>query len=894
MGTAVGVTWGIITKLFATAANRNHGDGSPILATSLALASFISAYIRSRYGYRFFCIIWIFIDCFLLTRDPFEKTIAKSFYISLVYPSLIAAGVVSLVTILVPPMRMASDLVGQSGLDHLNKIMQSLNFSVENFFPSDESVSFSSSSSVIKRMFKEHESVLRNSMDDFHTAISSSEIELNYSNVSVSILKLLEPKFERITLAMSAQLAASFTLYETYNFSIYKNQDKEVEGDIRVSELRFSLPESTEVQQKRNIFTPQYQLHINGSLRAKVRPKDSKDRIVNLSNLYFSNVDHMSSLILGSLKLAHAIMKWLVSDVEHIPDERLRECIESLQEIDSKEENLMTEIFCTAFKETKKVNDFGGFEEIEDEEEVLVIAYYLFNLFEVAREVKNLLLLLEGLKAQRHNKPKLFFRKFNLSLFDKQKYANYAISALLTHFTAGDADKCDDEAPDDASGEEDDSPKVLNDQSFFDSVRYPLKFFLRKMRRKCWRVYHFTARSKDVRYGLKMAIGIGLLSIVAFQKSTAARYTLWNGQWSLISTLFVLEVTVSTTLRVGLFRTLGTLSGAVYAYAAWEVSQGWSYAIATLTFAISWVSCYVKYNTEYSGIATVFNITFPPILYGSYLKTSTISPFHLACIRFIVVNVGIGMAIVVNIVVFPYLARRVLKYKLGQASLLSLKQYTTLSDYLLSRNLYTNLTICEGYKKQISSLLVTARKLLQLVNMEFNLKGPFPVGIYNDLIIKLENLGIRLVVLNRVRSRFGLYLYYDVVKNMIDYRKDLIVSMTLTFYILYNSIMSKAPIPYFVPSCRQALWNLRLAIEEEGKRRFVTNGGILAQGAGSDGVAKDVPENHSWLPAQKNFFLYYVECQVIGDIVTDLEYSISLVRRINGEKENETIGKKMA
>lgn len=41
MGTAVGVTWGIITKLFATAANRNHGDGSPILATSLALASFI-------------------------------------------------------------------------------------------------------------------------------------------------------------------------------------------------------------------------------------------------------------------------------------------------------------------------------------------------------------------------------------------------------------------------------------------------------------------------------------------------------------------------------------------------------------------------------------------------------------------------------------------------------------------------------------------------------------------------------------------------------------------------------------------------------------------------------------------------------------------------------------
>ncbi|WBW74197.1 malate transmembrane transporter [Schizosaccharomyces osmophilus] len=876
LGTIIGLGWAVGSKFLAVIANRNGYSGAAVLAIFLTVGSFISGYIRSRYGYRSMCIMWIFIDCFLMTIDPRGKTVPSSFYTSLVYPSLIAAGVVFLVSLFIPPTRMASDLVGNSALSYLDELMNCLNGCLQGFFPSVDTSSSSYSSSEEYRLTN-YRTVLRDRLKKFSSDLRNSQFELNFSFIPIGVLKDIESVLHRTSLAMSANVAACVSLYRAFNFSHYHNH-----AESKVSESSsYSLRDSFNGIDS-DLFTPHFRLRGNPTLHSSPRPQPSKDVFKIYLDYFSQNVNDISNRLMASLQTSRSVLLWLISSSPEVPDEQILENISSLSEENIKENETIRNAIKMAFELSRNNRTFTGLYMFAADEDVFSISYYIFNLFEVAKEIRNLLIKLLFLKKFRTKRRKFYFHTF--SILKERGRDHDELHVLSTPFASHDIPDSGNSVEElVARGEEhnwEDNSKNTESLSFSGKVRKRLPRF----RSRLWKVSHWLIQSKDVKYGLKMAAGISLLSIVAFQKSTAHDYGEWNGQWALISTLFVLEVTVSATLRVGFFRALGTLSGAVYAYVAWEISRGWSYVIASLTFLVSWLSCYIMFRTSYAGVATVFNITFPPILYGAYLGNKS-SSFHLAVFRFLDVIVGIGMAIVVNIVVFPYLARRVLTKEIGKACQLNLQLYNTMSEYMLSSTHHASTSLCDDMENQIVFHLLKAGDLLLLTNMEFRLKGPFPGKLFQQLIDKLGIMTGRLVILNKVRARFGPYLYQEVVENVIRYRKSLIASISLTLYILSHSIMVKSPVPYFLPSSRNAHWNLRQAIMKDIQIKTGFSSDNPDDTYVSDESSPTALSAALWLHGNEGVLYYYAECQVIEEIVNDLEDLLMLVKRINGEEK---------
>ncbi|EPY50216.1 hypothetical protein SPOG_00977 [Schizosaccharomyces cryophilus OY26] len=877
LGTIIGLGWAVASKFLAIVANRNGYSGAAVLAIFLAIGSFISGYIRSRYGYRNMCIIWIFIDCFLMTIDPYGKSVPSSFYTSLVYPSLLAAGVVFLASLFIPPTRMASDLVGSSALSYLEELMNCLNGCLQGFFPSVNTSSTSYSSSEEYRLTS-YRTVLRDRLNKFRSDLRNSQFELNFSFIPIGVLKDLEKALQRTSLTMSANVAACVSLYRAFNFSRSHNYS---ESKVSAYSLENNMPYDGIDS---DLFTPQFRLQ--GSLHSNPRPQSSKEIFTTYLDYFSQNVNHISNRVMSSLQTAHSVLLWLISSSPAVSDEQLLDHISSLSEENIKEGETIRNAIKMAFEFSRCNRTFTGLYKFAADEDVFAIAYYLFNLFEVAKETRSLLANLLYLKKYRTKRRKFYFHTFSML---KERGRNHdelqILSAPFASQGTPDSENSVEELV--ARGEEhnwDDDSQDTKSLNFIGKM----KQVLQKHRRRLWKVSHWLIQSKDVKYGLKMAAGISLLSIVAFQRSTTHDYGKWNGQWALISTLYVLEVTVSATLRVGFFRALGTLSGAVYAYVTWEISRGWSYVIAALTFLVSWLSCYVMYHTKYAGVATVFNITFPPILYGAYLGNKN-STFHLAVFRFLDVIVGIGMAIVVNTVLFPYLARRVLIKEIGIACQLNLKLYNTMSEYMLSSTHHASASLCEDMENEIIYHLLKANDLLMLTNMEFRLKGPFPNKLFQQLIDKLGNMAGRLVVLNKVRARFGPYLYQEVVENVIRYRKNLIASISLTMYILSHSIIAKSPVPYFLPSSRNAHWNLRQAIMKDIQIKSGYSNESQQEGLVSDESSPTALSAALWLHGNEGVLYYYAECQVIEEIVNDLEDLLLLVKRINGEEKKPRI-----
>ncbi|EEB06939.2 hypothetical protein SJAG_02011 [Schizosaccharomyces japonicus yFS275] len=907
LGLTVGLIWAVIFKFLAVAANKNGANGAPLLAIGLTMGSFISSYVRSRYGYRIACIIWIFTDCFLMLGDPFGTTVPHTFYYSLTYPSLIAAGVVLLVTFCVPPIQTASDVVVRSAVEYLNECAKCVDV-----FMSDVK-HCSSNSKELDAMAASLLKSLRSKLDTFRTNAAASKFEVSYSYLPVTAYQNFLSHYEKLYTELSSCISSSLSLQRAFRRELNMHIPQ------RMSTTNSDKP-APFVSPVNDLFMAQHRIQNDIPVQHSAHYSQAKESIDVFFDRFSPTIAALTDFMNKGLAIASSTLKWCNTNEggEAVTEEKLATLIESISNANLVQKKSVHEALRVALviraKSLGKGNSLESSMEIDDL--LFSGAFFIFNLSELAIEVRKLLIELYALRSQRAPKKRLFF--YSTGVRDLN-YSGAFLPVLETPFH--NPDSAEDAEDDDAvtSSDYDDmemiTRKTTNSRDPHWKRRMYQWFYI--LRFRAWRLTRWCAKSKDIQYALKMSIGIGLLSIVAVHGSTAAKYQDWNGQWALISTLFVLEVSVSATLRVGLFRALGTFIGAVFAYVTWEISRGWSYVIAAINFLAAWPAAYVMYLSKFAGVSIVFCITFPPILYGAYLGSSH-SAFVLAVTRFLDVMVGITMAVIVNILIFPYVARSRLINELGNASRQLFELYSTLSENMLGNRHYADPELCEQIEQRIQRSLSSARSLLALTGMEFRLKGPFPIHLFASLIGRLERLGNRLLVLNTVRSHFNLGLYHEIVEQVLLYRKDLIATIALTIYILTHSITQKAPVPYFVPSCRNAHFNLREAIlknllskvESNSQQQSASN----KQNSGRGGLAdlsfsdfdtafgeydeeaentlKKIDSNlinakktEPLLDEYNGALAYYAECQVIEEIVNDLEFLLQLVKKINGEND---------
>ncbi|KAJ9122833.1 hypothetical protein QFC24_003869 [Naganishia onofrii] len=321
--------------------------------------------------------------------------------------------------------------------------------------------------------------------------------------------------------------------------------------------------------------------------------------------------------------------------------------------------------------------------------------------------------------------------------------------------------------------------------------------------------------SKHIHYAFKMALGGMLLALPAFLPlGSKGRnwFTQSKGQWSLISYLYVLDITTGATFRVGIWRLIGTISGAIVGYVGYIIARGTSYglvAVATVaSLPIAWIMLY----STYPGIGIVAGITLPPILFIPYLSHLPYSQVILIALwRAEQVALGIVAAFLINSFIFPYHARVRYFYVLATTLDRLAELYLTMSrDNLRPSLVYTaNMEQYTMLEQSIESGISQCQSLAQIQHLEVSLL-PKPYKLHLRLNQSLSRILELLVEIRMLRLSIP---RRETVLDVLPLRQDLVSSVYMTLFAIGHASRSRSPLPQFLPSPRDALNKWGKAVE---------------------------------------------------------------------------------
>ncbi|KAE8222433.1 hypothetical protein CF319_g4363 [Tilletia indica] len=326
--------------------------------------------------------------------------------------------------------------------------------------------------------------------------------------------------------------------------------------------------------------------------------------------------------------------------------------------------------------------------------------------------------------------------------------------------------------------------------------------------------------SRHIRFGIKLSIGCLILTIPAWLPAVGAREWWYGerGQWALISYVWCLETSTGATVRVSTFRMIGTCAGAIYGYLIWVICRSNPYGIAFFIVLAELFSAYMMLETTAQGIGVVFALTFPIVALIPYLNLSTSSVAILAWERGFMVTIGIALALVVNLAIWPFHARVQLVLQIARATGRLQRLYLSLSRQMLNTDLVTTRHTRKAFEQLERSILKTlaqSRSLIALMSVEVSL-APKPTVLLGKIINHLSRIADLLVGLRLCREHaMKGKLHAHLVLNVLENRTELISAILISFFAVGASVRNRTPLPQFLPSARTALEELTLSLHEQ-------------------------------------------------------------------------------
>ncbi|PWN22584.1 hypothetical protein BCV69DRAFT_257516, partial [Microstroma glucosiphilum] len=382
---------------------------------------------------------------------------------------------------------------------------------------------------------------------------------------------------------------------------------------------------------------------------------------------------------------------------------------------------------------------------------------------------------------------------------------------------------------------------------------------------KLWSFGEFF-KQRDVKFAIKTGFGCAILAAPAFMAETRPTFVEYKGQWALVSFMVVLSPTVGQSNQMSLHRIIGTIFGAVVAAAGYWLFED-NNVVLPFFGAIFSIPCFQyivgKPHLASSGrfVLLTFNLT---CLYSYNLRKTNVEVESVAFERTVAVIIGVVWATILNHLLWPNEARRELAnglsdllFKLSwlyqclviayssedphlQERGRSVSRRPTAPSQLESQPLLEEYSptiffstahdssfptpLFQSLELHIQFQLVRLESLLAQTRHEPRLKGPFPIRQYREYLTActdvLDKLHSMRCIISREewrRVRQGWIVPCNVE------RREMVGNVLLFFHLLATSSTLKTPLPPYLPPAersRQALLgkvrNLPLRIARRG------------------------------------------------------------------------------
>ena len=324
----------------------------------------------------------------------------------------------------------------------------------------------------------------------------------------------------------------------------------------------------------------------------------------------------------------------------------------------------------------------------------------------------------------------------------------------------------------------------------------------KKFRYKLWLVLH-RLQGFETRFALKVAITTSLLSIPAWLTQSRGWWNENESWWAVVTVWVMSHPRVGGNFQDLVTRALCGILGAVWGGLAYGADNGNPYIMAVFAaiFMIPMIYRYTQSSHPRSGI--VGCISFVVVSLGAKAADGFPSPTQIAWTRGLAFVIGIVTAVVINWILWPFVARHELRKALSAMMIYSSIIYRgVVAKYVYYEEgeepQETDVQRSEMLEGRLREGFVRIRQLLALTRHEIRLRGPFNPLPYSALINGCEHFFEYLVAVRQSSLFFHPRFMSDneqAVESLLAYRRDAVAAILMNLYVLAGALRGDRKVP---------------------------------------------------------------------------------------------------
>ncbi|KAI9800091.1 MAG: hypothetical protein M1825_004273 [Sarcosagium campestre] len=433
-----------------------------------------------------------------------------------------------------------------------------------------------------------------------------------------------------------------------------------------------------------------------------------------------------------------------------------------------------------------------------------------------------------------------------------------------------------------------------------------------KLRYRIWTALH-RFQGFEARFALKITILVLALSVPAWVEQSRGWWNADEIWWVVVTVWLMMHPRVSSisssfsSLRTNgrgqvggnlqdLFtRAFCVVLGATFGGLAYVAGNGNAFVIGTFALFFMMAMLYRYTQSAHPRSGLVGCISFTVISLSAYDAADDPSPFHIAWTRGSAMVVGVVAAVVLNWILWPFVARHELRKSISTMMLHAAILYRGVIGkyiYYEDGNEPTKADIerSEMLEGRLREGLVRIRQLMHLTRHEMRLRAPFNPLPYSALIDAVEILFEHLIEVRQSSLYFQSYMHAGKLNEtckcalsptilmgriantaateaLMTRRRDAVASILMTLYVLAGALRSGRPVPAYLPSAAAARKMLLQRMAE-----------VEAEIGGAPGEQwPQQAEQRRWADVY-----HYAYSTNLTDIVVQLEHLSSYTRLICG------------
>ncbi|KAI2628456.1 hypothetical protein GGR54DRAFT_587252 [Hypoxylon sp. NC1633] len=346
-----------------------------------------------------------------------------------------------------------------------------------------------------------------------------------------------------------------------------------------------------------------------------------------------------------------------------------------------------------------------------------------------------------------------------------------------------------------------------------------------RVRHEIWGFLH-RLQGFETRFGLKTAAITSLLSIPAWLPQS---HSWWDGYevwWGVVMAWLIMGPRTGGNIQDLITRAICAVLGSLWAGLSYKAGDGNPYVVAVFAviYMLPMIYRYTLSTHPRSGL--VGCISFTVVSLAEVAAEGKPSPATIAATHGVAMVVGVVASVIVNWVLWPFVARHDLRKAVATMMFYCSIVYRS----IVSRYVYyeegneptkEDILSSEILEGRLREGFVRLRQLLALTRHELRLRAPFDPLPYSALINACEHFFDYIVTARQASLFYHPHFIRDNTEfaaDLLGHRRDAIATILTNLYVLSGALRADRKVPRYLPSAaatRKQLLDRMGALEAE-------------------------------------------------------------------------------